>query len=149
MAAFGHKERLPAGAAKEKGPIFDIGHIELKAVDLSLHFRSWQADIYNLRTDKGTLRVSFREQLIDDIDFNFSTIPLVGDRGKLTIGPLSFDLKNIQVSRFGIFPDSHTQMDYDLVADTAEGARLHARGALLSLWKRPGGVDLTLEVERA
>jgi hypothetical protein len=149
IAAFRPKRGLGPGEVPPPGPIFEIRHVELRGVELLLHFQRWRADLHDLRSSGASLWANFRQALVEDLDFNFAVIPIEASRAELTIGALAFDLKNVHATRFGIFRQSHTQMDYDLTFETSEGARVHARGALKSLWKAPGGVELALDAENA
>ncbi len=159
-AAFHAKpEFMTPEELRRPGPIIHLHNVDLRKVELQLHFMTWHADLHDLSTT-GTLWNSGRDYRVRD--FSYGLTPKVG-RGVIELGRTEggtwlpnprarFELADVVGKKFGQYEPRIDVLVFDLDARTPEGAEVHIDGELNDLYNlapEAGGVVLNLDVHKA
>jgi autotransporter translocation and assembly factor TamB len=126
-----------------KLPFIEVRSVALRNAHVTLKFRGWEAVLENVNTTVGTMRVTGTTRLPD---LQFMMRPTVG-KARLKIGNQEWvELHDVDVRRFGQFPDEPDALAFALTGRTPQGAKIYTEGRLRAIYSEMPAVDMRLEL---
>jgi hypothetical protein len=159
VAAFYPKPKAAfrAGLSAGSSPIFELINYQVTGADLTFEFPEFTAVVKGASVDskaQGFLRFDGSDPLARSLYFALAP---TAKTGSIQIGPVTIDLKEIQVTRLAQLPTKWPRstvphgLEYEARATTVEGAKVHLKGLLNRTWLDlfGGEHDLQLTVTEA
>ncbi len=140
-----------SGISAHTSPVISLQNYQVKDADLEFAFPAFSAVAHHV-SGEGILRFDGRDPLSPRLVFKLA--PKAAG-GTLTIGPLSFDLSNLDVANLSLVPQTWPSDDvphdlaYKATADGEGGAKIALDGRIRDFWTGFLGGEHALDLDVA